>query len=196
MSTLNEEGLKLLFTEARTQNGFLDRPVDPKLLQQAYEIARLAPTTANNQAMRVAFVTSQAGKERLVPTLSPGNVDKTKQAPVTAIVAYDVEFYEKLPKLMPQVDARSWFAHLPAPTIHHVAHLNGSLQGAYLIIALRSLGLDCGPMGGFDNAKVDAEFFAGTTWKSNFLVNIGYGDPSKVYPRNPRLDFDEACKII
>ncbi len=195
MSILNEEGQKLLFLDARTHNGWQDRPVDPALLRQVYELARMGPTTANTQPMRVVFVTSAEGKARLLPAVAPGNVEKTRTAPVTAIVAHDLKFYDKLPKLMPHVDARAWFAGVPAERQAHVALQSGSLQGAYLMMAARSLGLDCGPMGGFDSAKVDAEFFPDGEWKSNFLLNLGYGDPGKLHPRNPRLDFEEACRV-
>ena len=191
MSSLNQ-----LFLEARTQNKWLDTPVDPALLRELYALASLAPTSANSQPMRVVFVTSREGKERLKPALAPQNVEKTMTAPVTAIVAHDLEFYEHLPKLLPHVDARSWFAHRPAEQLERAASQGSSMQGAYLILAARALGLDAGPIGGFDNAKVDAEFFAGTTWRSNFLVNLGHGDPSGVFPRSPRLDFDEACRIV
>ena len=195
MSILNDADLNLLFLEARTHNAWLPRPVEDTLLRRIYETARMAPTTANSQPMRVVFVKSPEAKERLRPALSAGNLEKTMAAPVTAIIAYDLEFYEKLPKLMPHVDARSWFAGAPAERRERVAFQSGTLQGAYLLIAARALGLDCGPMGGFDNAKVDAEFFPDGKWKSNFLMNLGYGDPAKVHPRNPRLDFEEACRI-
>lgn len=195
MPILNDADLNLLFLEARTHNAWLPRPVEDTLLRRLYEIARMAPTTANSQPMRVVFVKSPEAKERLRPALSAGNVDKTMSAPVTAIIAHDLEFYEKLPKLMPHVDARSWFSGAPAERKERVAFQSGSLQGAYLLIAARALGLDCGPMAGFDNAKVDAEFFPDGKWKSNFLMNLGYGDPAKVHPRNPRLEFEEACRI-
>ncbi len=195
MSILNDADLNLLFLEARTHNAWLPRPVEDTLLRRIYETARMAPTTANSQPMRVVFVKSPEAKERLRPALSAGNLEKTMAAPVTAIIAYDLEFYEKLPKLMPHVDARSWFAGAPAERRERAAFQSGTLQGAYLLIAARALGLDCGPMGGFDNAKVDAEFFPDGKWKSNFLMNLGYGDPAKVHPRNPRLDFEEACRI-
>jgi len=187
--------LNLLFLEARSQNGFLDKAVSDDLLRQAYEIARMAPTSANNQAGRILFVKSAAAKEKLLPAMSPGNLEKTKAAPVTAIIAHDVEFYEKLTKLFPSFDMRSVFAGMPKEKQDRTAFQTSSLQGAYFMIAARALGLDCGPMGGFDNAKVDAAFFPDGKWKSNFLVNLGYGDPAKLFPRNPRLDFDEACRI-
>ena len=195
MSILNDADLNLLFLEARTHNAWLARPVEDTLLRRLYETARMAPTTANSQPMRVVFVKSPEAKERLRPALSAGNIEKTMTAPVTAIIAHDLEFYEKLPKLMPHIDARSWFAGAPAERKERVAFQSGTLQGAYLLIAARALGLDCGPMGGFDNAKVDAEFFPDGKWRSNFLMNLGYGDPAKVHPRSPRLDFEEACRI-
>jgi 3-hydroxypropanoate dehydrogenase len=195
MPIVTEADLNLLFLEARTHSAWLDRPVDDSVLRRMYEIARMAPTSANSQPMRVIFLKSPEAKERLRPALSPGNVEKTMSAPVTAIVAHDLEFYEKLPKLMPHVDARSWFAGAPAEKKEKVAFQSGTLQGAYLMLAARALGLDCGPMGGFDNAKVDAEFLPDGKWKSNFLLNLGHGDPAKLFPRNPRLDFEEACRI-
>jgi len=193
---LDQAGLDRLFLDARTQNKWLDTPVDPALLREVYALARLAPTSANSQPMRVVFVQSREAKERLRPALMPQNVEKTMTAPVTAIVAHDLEFYEQLPKLLPHVDARSWFANRPAEQLERAAFQGSSMQGAYLILAARALGLDAGPLGGFDNAKVDAEFLAGGNWRSNFLVNLGHGDPAGVHPRNPRLDFDEACRII
>lgn len=187
--------LDRIFRDARTHSHWLDKSVPEALLRQAWDMARLPPTSANCQPLRVVFVRSPEAKARLRPALAPGNVDKTMAAPVTAILAHDLEFHEKLPKLFPQADARSWFAGNEA-LIQTTAFRNGSLQAAYFILALRAVGLDCGPMSGFDNAKVDAEFFTGTPVRSNFLVNIGYGDPAKLHPRNPRLDFDEACRVL
>lgn len=195
MPIVNDADLNLLFLEARTHNGWLDKPVEDALLRRIYEVARMAPTTANTQPMRVVFVKSPEAKERLRPAIAAGNLAKTMSAPVTAIIAHDLEFYEKLPRLMPHVDARSWFAGAPKERNERVAFQSGTLQGAYLLITARALGLDCGPMAGFDNAKVDAEFFPDGKWRSNFLMNLGYGDPAKVHPRNPRLDFEEACRI-
>jgi len=192
---VDENSLKRLFLEARTHYKWLDTPVDDALLRELYGLTKFAPTSANSQPMRLVFVKSREAKERLKPALAPQNVEKTMTAPVTAIVAHDLEFYEQLPKLMPHVDARSWFAGRPAEQIERVAFQGSSMQGAYLILAARALGLDCGPMAGFDNAKVDAAFFPDGTWRSNFLVNLGYGDRAGVHPRNPRLDFDEACRI-
>lgn len=192
---LPDEALRQLFTEARTHSAWLDRPVEPLLLQQAYELARMAPTSANCQPMRIVFVRSPEAKERLKPALAKGNVEKTMQAPATAIVAYDLAFHENLPRLFHDEGAKGWFEGKPRH-IETTAFRNGSLQGAYFILAARALGLDCGPMSGFDNAKVDAAFFAGTQTRSNFLVNLGYGDATRLRPRNPRLDFDEACRIL
>ncbi|MGE5478673.1 MAG: malonic semialdehyde reductase [Bacteroidales bacterium] len=189
-----DDALDQLFRQARTHSRFLDRPVPDALLRQAWDLARMGPTAANTQPARVVFVRSPEAKALLKPALAPGNVDKTMAAPVTAIVASDLEFYEHLPRLFPHVDARAWYVG-NEPLIAETAARNSSLQGAYLILALRSLGLDCGPMSGFDAAKVDAAFFAGTAVRANFLVNIGYGDPAALHPRNPRLDFDEACRI-
>ena len=164
-------------------------------LHQLYELAKFGPTSANSSPMRVVFVKSKAAKEKLAPFLSEGNRAKTMAAPVTAIIAQDHEFYEKLPQLFPHADARSWFAG-NQPAIDTTAFRNATLQGAYVIIAARALGLDCGAMSGFDNAGVDAAFFAGTPVRSNFLINIGYGDASRdLFPRSPRLTFDEACRI-
>ncbi|MBI3221892.1 MAG: malonic semialdehyde reductase [Nitrosomonadales bacterium] len=154
-----------------------------------------APTSANSCPARIVFVRGAAAKEKLLMAMAPGNVDKTRAAPVTAIVAYDLEFYEQLPRLFPHADARSWFAG-NQPLIATTAFRNGTLQGGYLILAARALGLDAGPMSGFDNEKVDEAFFAGTQIKSNFLVNLGYGDAGKLYPRNPRLTFAEAAQIL
>jgi 3-hydroxypropanoate dehydrogenase len=191
---LGEGAIDVLFRQAHTHSKWLDRSVDDATWRAVYDLARLGPTSANCQPARFVFVTSTAAKERLKPALSPGNVEKTMAAPATVIVAHDMEFYELLPKTFPQVDARAWFAG-NAALIRATAFRNGSLQGAYLILAARALGLDAGPMSGFDNAKVDDAFFPGGRIKSNFLINLGYGDRSAVPPRNPRLDFDEACTI-
>ena len=193
---LNDEGLDLIFRKARTHNVWLDQPVDDGLLRQVYDLARMGPTSANMCPLRIVFVKSKEAKERLKPALHAGNVDKTMAAPVTAILGMDIRFYEKLPELFPHADAKAWFKDLPVPVLEQMALRNSSLQGAYFMLAARALGLDCGPMSGFNNAKVDAEFFAGTTVKSNFLCNLGYGDVAKLHPRSPRLDFDEGCKII
>ena len=193
---LDAASLEQLFLEARTHNRWLDKPVDDAQLRELYELTKFAPTSANSQPMRLVFVRGQEAKERLKPALAPQNIEKTMTAPVTAIVAHDLEFYEQLPKLLPHVDARSWFAGRPADQFERAAFQGSSMQGAYLILAARALGLDAGPIGGFDAAKVDATFFADGTWRSNFLVNLGYGDPAGLFPRSPRLDFDEACRIV
>ena len=156
---------------------------------------KYGPTSANTCPARIVFVKSKEAREKLLPCVAPPNADKVKTAPVTAIIAMDMAFYEKLPELFLHVDARAWFAG-NAALIESTAFRNSSLQGGYFMLAARAVGLDCGPMSGFDNAKLDAAFFAGTTWKSNFLCNLGYGDASKLHPRNPRLAFDEACKIL
>ncbi|MGA7594804.1 MAG: malonic semialdehyde reductase [Gallionella sp.] len=192
---LDDPGLDILFREARTHNGWLDKPVSDTLINQIYDLMKWAPTSANSSPARFVFVRSPAAKERLLVAMSPGNVEKTRAAPVTVIIAHDSEFHEKLPKLFPQADARSWFAG-NQPLIDTTAFRNGTLQGAYLILAARALGLDAGPMSGFDNAKVDQEFFPGGKIKSNFVVNLGYGDPAKLFPRNPRLTFEEAAQIL
>jgi 3-hydroxypropanoate dehydrogenase len=192
---LDAAGLDQLFVEARTHTQWLDRPVDDDLLRELYGLARMAPTSANSQPMRLVFVKSAAAKERLRPALAPGNVDKTMSAPVTAIVAHDLAFYDQLPKLMPQVDARAWFASRPAEEIERAASHGAAMQGAYLILAARALGLDAGPIGGFNRQMVDEAFLAGTGWRSNFILNLGYGDAAGLHPRNPRLTFDEACRI-
>jgi 3-hydroxypropanoate dehydrogenase len=194
--TMTQEDLDLIFRNARTHNVWLNKPVDDALLKQVYDLARMGPTSANMSPMRIVFVKSPEAKEKLKPALDAGNLAKTMAAPVTAIIAMDIHFYEKLPKLFPHADAKAWFKDLPESVLEYIALRNSSLQGAYFILAARALGLDCGPMSGFNNAKVDAAFFAGTTIKSNFLCNLGYGDASKLHPRSPRLEFDEACKMI
>jgi 3-hydroxypropanoate dehydrogenase len=190
-----ETALEQIFNKARTHSAWLPEPVTDQQLIQIYDLMKMGPTSANCCPARILFVRSKEAKEKLAPCLSPGNVDKTNAAPVTAIIAHDLEFYERLPVLFPFADARSWFAGKPA-FIESTAFRNSSLQGAYFIMAARSLGLDCGPMSGFDNARVDAAFFQGTSLKSNFLCNIGYGDASKLHPRAPRLKFEEACKVV
>ena len=192
---INDAALDQIFRHARTHRSWTGEPVSDVVLQAAYDLARMAPTSANCSPMRILFVKSPAAKERLKPALSKGNLDQTMTAPVTAIIGYDLQFYELLPRLHPFADARSWFVG-NEEHIHTTALRNGSLQGAYFMIAARAVGLDCGPMSGFDNAKVDAEFFAGSSTRSNFLCNLGYGDGGRMRPRAPRLEFDEACKII
>jgi 3-hydroxypropanoate dehydrogenase len=192
---LSEASLEQLFRSARTYNAWLPKDVSDEQLQQLYDLAKFGPTSANSSPMRVVFVKSKAAKAKLEPFLSDGNRAKTMEAPVTAIVATDHEFYEQLPRLFPHTDARSWFVG-NQPLIDTTAFRNATLQGAYLLLAARAVGLDCGPMSGFDNAGVDAAFFAGTAVKSNFLISIGYGDASRnLFPRSPRLAFDEACTI-
>ena len=192
---LDDHSLNAIFREAHTHSVWLDKPVSDALIHQIYDLMKWAPTSANCSPARIVFAHSAAAKQRLLPAMAPGNVEKTRTAPVTAIIAYDLEFYEKLPKLFPQADARSWFAGNQA-LIDTTAFRNGTLQGAYLIIAARALGLDAGPMSGFDNAKVDKEFFPDGKVKSNFLINLGYGDHAKLFPRNPRLPFAEAAQIL
>ena len=193
---LSSQELDILFRNARTHSVWRDKTVDDALLMQVYDLAKLGPTSANMCPLRIVFVKSNEAKERLKPALDAGNVDKTMKAPVTAIIGMDVRCYEKLPELFPHADAKAWFKDLPVSVLEAIALRNSSLQGAYFMIAARSLGLDCGPMSGFDNAKVDEAFFAGTTVKSNFLCNLGYGDASKLHPRSPRLTFEVACKIV
>ena len=193
-SALDDKALDQLFREARTQNKWQDRPVPDSKLEEVYDLLKFAPTSANSSPARFVFVRTAEGKARLKQALSAGNIEKTMTAPVTVIVAYDVEFYEKLGFLFPHADARSWFAGNKA-FAEASAFRNGTLQGAYLMLAARSVGLDVGAMSGFDAGRLDGLFFAGTTWKSNFLVNLGYGDPAGVFPRNPRLSFDEACRF-
>jgi 3-hydroxypropanoate dehydrogenase len=194
-SILDDSALDTLFRAARTHNAWQEKPVSDALLQAVWELAKMPPTSANCSPMRVLFVRSPEAKARLVPLLLEGNRAKTLKAPVTAIIGYDTEFYENLPRLFPHTDARAWFAGKPE-LIAATAFRNGTLQGAYLIMAARALGLDCGPMSGFDNASVDAAFFPEGRIRSNFLCSLGYGDPVGVRPRNPRLAFVEACKII
>lgn len=192
---LDDRSLDIIFREAHTHTVWLDMPVSDTLIQQIYDLLKWAPTSANSSPARFVFVRSAAAKQRLLPAVSPGNLEKTRTAPVTAIIAYDTEFYEKLPKLFLHEDARSWFAG-NQPLIDTTVFRNGTLQGGYLIIAARALGLDAGPMSGFDNAKVDKEFFPDGKVRSNFLVNLGYGDHTKMHPRNPRLPFADAAQIL
>jgi len=192
---VSAECLDQLFLKARTHWVWRPEPVPLELLKELYDVARFGPTSANSSPARFVFLTTPQAKERLRPALSPTNVEKTMTAPVTVIVAWDTEFHDKLPQLFPARDMRSIFAG-NAALIHETAFRNGTLQGAYFMIAARGLGLDCGPMSGFDQSKVNAEFFPDGKWKANFLCNIGYGDPSKLFPRNPRLSFDEACRVL
>jgi len=196
--TLDNQALDTIFREAHTHVAWLPRAVDDDVLRQVYELAKFGPTSANTTPMRVVFVKSKEAKERLKPALMAGNVDKTMAAPVCAIIANDSRFHEHIPFLYPQNPAFADLFTAPGKEEFTRAHLlrNGSLQGAYLIIAARALGLDAGPMSGFDNAKVDAEFFPDGRYKSNFLVNLGYGDPARLHPRNPRLTFEQTCAIV
>ena len=191
---LPDPALDQLFRTARTHNAFSGE-VDDETLHRLYDLTRLGPTEANSCPARFVFVKSQAAKDKLAPALSEGNYKKTLAAPVTVIVGYDMKFYDKLPVLFPHVDAKSWFEGSPEARLYRVALRGSSMQVAYLILAARALGLDTGPMTGFDNAKVDAAFFAGTSIQSNVLVNLGRGDPSAIFPRSPRLPFDEAARI-
>lgn len=210
MERMNDESLDRLFREARTHNAWLDRPVSDDTLRELYDLVKWGPTAANTEPARFVFLRSRQAKERLRPALAPGNVDKTLSAPVTVIVAYDLLFYRQLPKLFPHNPGMADLYATNPQLVETTARRNSSLQGAYLILAARALGLDCGPMSGFDNARLDEEFFgAGKECegcdqeffpeghvKSNFLVNLGYGDPSKLLPRLPRLDFTEACTLM
>ena len=192
--TLPDPALDQLFRQARTYNAF-DGEVDDATLHRLYDLLKWGPTTANTCPARFVFVKSAEAKAKLGPALDEGNYRKTMAAPVTAIIAYDMAFYEKSPVLFPHTDAKSWFDTKPEDQLRTIALRNGSLQGAYFLLAARALGLDCGPMSGFDNAKVDVAFFAGTTWRSNFLCNLGHGDRGSIFARSPRLAFDEACRI-
>lgn len=190
----DEATLDLLFNKARTRNGWTDKPLPAGILEDIWNLTRMAPTSANSSPARIVFVTSDQGKEKLRPAMMEGNAAKVMSAPATAIIGYDLEFYERLPQLFPHTDARSWFAG-NEELIQTTAFRNGTLQGAYFMMAARSLGLDCGPLSGFDNAMVDADFFAATTVRSNFICCIGYGNDDDLFARSPRLAFDEACRI-
>jgi len=192
---ISEEALDQLFREARTHSTWLPEPVPVELLRQAYELACLGPTSANSSPARFVLLTTPGAKARLKPVLAAGNVDKTMGAPVTVIIAWDAEFHELLPRLFPHADVRSYFAG-NIPLIEETAFRNSSLQAAYFILAARALGLDCGPMSGFDADKLNAEFFPDGKWKVNLLCNLGYGDSGKLHPRNPRLNFEEASVIL
>jgi 3-hydroxypropanoate dehydrogenase len=193
--SLDAGALDALFREARTHNGWTDKPVTDEDLHAIFDLLKFAPTSANCSPARFVFVRSAEAKEKLKPALSGGNLEKTMTAPVTAIIAYDPKFYDQLPKLFPHADARAWFVSSEA-LAQETAFRNSSLQGAYFIIAARALGIDTGPMSGFDKAAVDAAFFAESGFKSNFLCNLGHGDPSKLFPRSPRFEFAEACQIL
>ena len=188
--------LDKIFLQARSHNKWQDKPVPEELLHELVDIMKMGPTSANQSPARILFVKTPEAKKRLEPHLSEGNRAKTMSAPVSAIIGYDLKFYEHLPKLFPHADAKSWFEGKPDKLIETSAFRNGTLQGAYFIIAARALGLGTGPMSGFDNAGVDREFFAGTSVKSNFLCSLGYGDPSGIFPRSPRFEFEEVAKIV
>ena len=192
--SLDDSALDLIFRNARTHNAWRETPIDESVLVAIYDLMKMGPTSMNCSPLRIVFVRSREAKEKLKPSLSKGNVDKTMAAPVTAILANDSQFYDHLPTLFPHTDARPTFAN-DAAKAEVTAFRNGTLQGGYFIIAARAMGLDCGPMSGFDNAKVDSAFFPDGRFKSNFLCNLGYGDGSKLHPRQPRLPFEEACEI-
>ncbi|WP_411288168.1 malonic semialdehyde reductase [Phenylobacterium sp.] len=193
--SLDDTALDRLFRTARTRNGWTDRPVAEALLRQVYDLAKMGPTSANVSPARFVFVASAAAKARLAPHLSNTNRPKALAAPVCAIVAFDLDFAQRIPELFPNnPGAQAWFAD---PKVAEVtAFRNGSLQGAYLMLAARALGLDCGPMSGFSQSGLDAEFFAGTSWRSNFLCSLGYGSDENLFPRNPRLAFEDACRVL
>ena len=192
---VNDEALDIVFRTARSQNKWLDKPVSPALLMAVYDLMRMGPTSANCSPARIVFLMSEESKLRLKPHLIASNVEKSMTAPAVAVIGYDLDFPALLPRLFPHnPGARDWFGD---PVLRErTAFRNGTLQGAYFIVAARALGLDCGPMSGFNNAEIDKEFFAGTNVKSNFICGVGYGDPSGVFARSPRLEFDEACRIL
>jgi 3-hydroxypropanoate dehydrogenase len=193
---LEDAALDQLLRSARTHNAWTSQPVSDAILKELYELYKWGPTSANCSPLRVVFVRSMAEKEKLLACMNPGNVDKTRQAPVTAILAMDMRFYDELPRLFPHSpDARSWFAGKPA-VIDSTAFRNSSLQGGYFILAARALGLDCGPMSGFHADRLNAAFFPDGRWQVNFVCNLGYGDSAGLFPRSPRLAFDEACRIV
>ena len=194
MTTETDQSIRRIFHDARTHVAWTDRPIADATLRELYETLRWGPTAANCSPLRIVFVRSREAKERLRPALSPGNVDKTMAAPVTAILAHDLGFPDTLPRLFPHADARSWYAG-NEPYIQETAFRNAALQGGYFILAARALGLDCGPMSGFDASKVNDAFFSATSWRANFLCNLGYGDATRLHPRGPRLSFDDACRI-
>ncbi|HTN87666.1 MAG TPA: malonic semialdehyde reductase [Sorangium sp.] len=195
MPVLPPSALDQLFLQARTHNGWLDRPVPDAVLHELFDLVRMGPTSANSSPARFVFVKSAAAKERLRPAIYPGNVEKTMSAPVTVLIAYDLTFHERLPRLFPMGDKRAQFAAMPDDVRAGHALANAAVEAGYLILAARALGLDCGPIGGFDAARVEEAFFGDLPWKVLFLVNLGYGDPEKLYPRNPRLTFSEVARI-
>ncbi len=192
---LDQNALDRLFMEARTQNGWQEKPVSADLLKAVWDLAKMGPTSANCSPARIVFVVSAKAKERLRPCLIEGNMDKTMAAPATAIIGSDQKFYDRLPELFPHADARSWFVGNES-LIQATAFRNSTLQGAYFMLAARALGLDCGPMSGFDEAAVNEVFFSGNDIESNFLCNIGYGNGEGLFPRSPRLAFDDACSVV
>jgi 3-hydroxypropanoate dehydrogenase len=193
--SIPREAVKQLFLDARTHSAWLSKPISQQTLVELYELTRMAPTSANASPARFVFLTTDEAKTRLLPALAPMNVEKTRTAPVTVLIAWDTEFHEQLPKLMPYADFRSYF-HGNEALIHETAFRNSSLQGGYFILAARALGLDVGAMSGFDADKVNAEFFPDGKWKVNFIVNLGYGDHEKLFPRQPRLEFEEAALVL
>ena len=193
--SISDQALDQLFRHGRTYYAWKPEPVGTQKLEEIYELFKLGPTSVNCSPARVVFLTTEEAKARLLPALSPTNVEKSRTAPVVALVAYDLEFYEKLPTLFPFVDAKAWFVG-NEKMIHDTAVRNGTLQGGYFMLAARALGLDCGPMSGFDAGKVDAEFFPDGKWKINFVCNLGYGDATGQHSRAPRLGFDEACRVL
>jgi 3-hydroxypropanoate dehydrogenase len=195
IQALDQAVFDQLFLEARTQNAWREGEIPDATLERLVDVVKMGPTSANCSPARFMFIKSPEAKERLRPHLSEGNTDKTIAAPVTVIIAHDMEFYDHLPRLFPHTDAKSWFTSND-DLIRTTAFRNGTLQGAYMMIAARAMGLDCGPMSGFDNAGVDDEFFKGTTYKSNFLLNLGHGDPSALFPRSPRFDFSDIASIL
>ena len=192
--SIDAQCLDQLFFDARTHNEWQDRPVSDELLRELFDVLRWAPTSANCSPARIVFAKSPEAKAKLLPALIEGNVEKTRTAPVTAVIGHDLEFHEHLPKLFPHTDARSWFVGNES-LIEATAFRNGSLQGAYLILAARALGLDCGPMSGFDADQVNEAFFAGTSTRVNFLCNLGYGRPEALFPRSPRFEFEDVCRV-
>ncbi len=196
MLKARDEELGLLFRDARTHFTWQDKPVGDELLHQLYDLVRMGPSGGNTNPLRVLFVKGADAKAKLLPTLMPMNVEKVRTAPVTAVLAYDEAFYERMPQLFPaRPEMRESLGGLPAPVRNRMAEHSSLISGGYFVLAARALGLDVGPMGGFDPAKVNAAFFADTAWRSLLLVNLGYGVPEKVFPRNPRLNFDDACRI-